>query len=137
MLRHPRTIIQARITEHFVTGHYNCAMIALTVLSEIFELPLSQQTIDAAQVLPGAGGVGNLCGFVSGGLMFIGAWGGFHQVPRHNLREMSQRYSNTILEQYGSLHCRDLLNDCASMGVAMLEASIPIIMEEIAKLNTS
>jgi hypothetical protein len=112
-------------------------MTALTVLAEIFEIPIGEQTVDAAQAMPGAGGVGDLCGFVSGGLMFIGVWGGYHQIPRSDLREMSYRFSVSILEKFGSLHCRDLRNNCASLAVRLLESSIPIFVEEMKKLNTS
>ena len=137
MLNNPTAIIKSRVEGDFVTGRYNCSMTALTVLAEIFEIPIAEQTIDAAQAMPGAGGVGDLCGFVSGGLMFIGVWAGFHHFSRGDIRQMSQRYSQTILEKFGSLHCCDLRNDCASLAVHLLESSIPIFMEEMKKLNTS
>ena len=85
--------------------------------------------------MPGAGGVGGLCGFVSGGLMFIGAWGGYYDIPRTKLRHMSQRFSQAITERFGSLHCQELRGDCAVLAVDLLNFCIPILAEEIEKVN--
>lgn len=112
-------------------------MTSFTVLSEIFNVPISQQTVHAAQVMPGAGGVGGLCGFVSGGLMFIGAWGGYFDIPRTKLRPMSQRFSQAITERFGSLHCQELRGDCAVLAVELLNLCVPILAEEIEKVDTN
>jgi len=73
MVSNTATLIQSRVNELFVSGDYNCAMMSLTMLFEVFHAPVSQQIVSTAQVMPGAGGVGGLCDLLSGGLVFIGA----------------------------------------------------------------
>lgn len=136
MLSHS-SLIQTRVNELFVTGKYNCSMTALSVFSELTGIPISQQTIDAAQMMPGAGGVGDLCGFISGSLMFIGVWGGYHNLPRADLRQMSLRMSQSIQERFGSLHCRELRDDCSILAVELLNFIAPILLEEIEKVYTT
>jgi C_GCAxxG_C_C family probable redox protein len=136
MKNNASSLIQNRVDELFVTGKYNCTMTALSVFAELEGIPLSQQAIDAAQMMPGAGGVGDLCGFISGSLMFIGVWGGYNNVPRADLRQMSMRLSQSVQERFGSLHCRDLRNDCAILAVQYLNFAAQILVEEIGKLMT-
>jgi len=134
MHKDPSTLIQTRVSELFNTGKYNCSMTTLAVFSELSNVPISQQTMNAAQMMPGAGGVGDLCGFISGCLMFVGVWGGYHNLPQADLRDMSHRLSQSIQERFGSLHCRDLRDDCSILAVELLSYSAPILTEEMEKL---
>ena len=128
------SLIQKRISELFETGKFNCSMTALAVLSELYYLQITQQTINAAQSLPGAGGVGDLCGFVSGYLMFIGVWGGYHNLERADLMQMSSRLSQSIQNQFGSLQCRELRGDCSIFAVEFFNFITPLVAEETEKL---
>lgn len=127
-------LVQQRVQEYFVSGENNCAMTMLKVLAEVFETPIDSQVVDAAQVMPGAGGVEGLCGLVSGVLMFIGAWGGHQSLHRSVLSPMSKRFSSGIQEHFGSLYCRDLRNGCDELAVKVLNFAIPLLQEEMTKV---
>jgi len=114
-------LIRQRVQEYFVEGDHNCAMTALKVLSEIFEVPLEPQVIDAASSLPGAGGTGELCGLVSGTLMFIGVWGrrkGFH---REAFEPVAKGFTEGVHERLGSVRCEALESDgCGALAEEVL-----------------
>jgi C_GCAxxG_C_C family probable redox protein len=118
--------VQQRVASYFVTGDNNCAMTVLRVLAEVFETPVTQQVIDAAQCLPGAGGVDHLCGLVSGALMFVGVWGGQQGLHRQLLRPLTSNFSQAVREHFGSLMCSDLrrTEGCGPLAVAFLTFTI-------------
>lgn len=121
--------VQQRVTTYFLTGDNNCAMTVLRVLSETFQTPVAQQVIDAAQCMPGAGGVDHLCGLVSGALMFVGVWGGQQGVHRQTLRPLTSDLSRAIQERFGSLMCSELrlVEGCGPLAVAFLTFTIPYL----------
>jgi len=123
------TLVQQRVATHFVTGENNCAMTVLRVLAEVFETPVAQPVIDAAQCMPGAGGVDHLCGLISGALMFVGVWGGQHGLHRQTLRPLTSSFSQAVQERFGSLMCSDLrpADGCGPLAVAFLTFAIPYL----------
>jgi C_GCAxxG_C_C family probable redox protein len=120
------TVVQQRVNAYFVTGENNCAMTVLRVLAEEFETPIAQPVIDAAQCMPGAGGIDHLCGLVSGALMFIGVWGGQQGLHRQTLRPLTSNFSQAVTERFGSLMCSDLrpADGCGPLAVAFLTFTI-------------
>jgi hypothetical protein len=116
------TFVQQRVATDFVTGDNNCAMTVLRVLSEAFQTPVTQQVIDAAQCMPGAGGVDHLCGLISGVLMFVGVWGAQQGLHRQTLRPLTSDFSRATKERFGSLMCSDLrpVEGCGPLAVAFL-----------------
>ncbi|MFN2283730.1 MAG: C-GCAxxG-C-C family (seleno)protein [Anaerolineae bacterium] len=116
------TLVQQRVATYFVTGENNCAMTVLRVLSEAFQTPVTQQVIDAAQCMPGAGGVDHLCGLISGALMFVGVWGAEQGLHRQTLQPLTSDFSRAIQERFGSLMCSDLrsVEGCGPLAVAFL-----------------
>jgi C_GCAxxG_C_C family probable redox protein len=123
------TFVQLRVAAYFVTGDNNCAMTVLRVLSEAFQTPVTQQVIDAAQCMPGAGGVDHLCGLISGVLMFVGVWGAQQGLHRQTLRPLTSNFSRAIQERFGSLMCSDLrlVEGCGPLAVAFLTFTIPYL----------
>lgn len=127
------TLVQQRVTTYFVSGDNNCAMTALRVLSEVFETPVAQPVIDAAQCLPGAGGVDHLCGLISGALMFVGVWSGQQGLHRSVLRPLTSSFSQAVQERFGSLMCSDLrpADGCGPLAVAFLTFTIPYLKSRL------
>lgn len=123
------TLVQQRVATYFVTGENNCAMTVLRVLGEVFEMPVTQPVIDAAQCMPGAGGVDHLCGLVAGALMFVGVWGGQQGLHRAVLRPVTSGFSQAVAERFGSLMCSDLrpADGCGPLAVAFLTFAIPYL----------
>lgn len=126
---HLETFVQQRVTTYFTSGDNNCAMTVLRVLSETFETPVAQQVIDAAQCMPGAGGVDHLCGLVSGALMFVGVWGAQNGLHRQTLRPLTSSFSQAVEERFGSLMCSELrpAAGCGPLAVAFLTFTIPYL----------
>ncbi|MBN1877007.1 MAG: C_GCAxxG_C_C family protein [Anaerolineae bacterium] len=132
-------LIKQRVEEYFVSGENNCAMTMLKILAEVFDEPLSPQVVEAAQVMPGAGGVGHLCGLVSGILMFIGVWGGRRGYHRSLLKPMSVKFTEEVQRQCGSIMCCDLKDNprysgCGDLAAQMLDFAIPLLRQEMARL---
>ena len=127
------TFVQQRVTTYFITGDNNCAMTVLRVLSETFQTPVTQQVIDAAQCMPGAGGVDHLCGLVSGVLMFVGVWGAQQGLHRQTLRPLTSDFSQAIQEHFGSLMCNDLrsVEGCGPLAAAFLTFTIRFLETRI------
>lgn len=129
-----QTLIRRRVATYFVSGDNNCAMTMLRVLAEIFDVPLAPSVVDAAQCMPGAGGVGGLCGLVSGVLMFIGVWAGHHGLHRRAVRSVSEGISEGVRQRFGSLHCDDLRNDCGALAVRVLDFAVLYLEPRFAAL---
>ncbi|HOU15098.1 MAG TPA: C-GCAxxG-C-C family (seleno)protein [Anaerolineae bacterium] len=129
MTNNMEALIKQRVAAYFISGDNNCAMTVLRVLAEVFDTPVAQPVIDAAQCMPGAGGVEHLCGLVSGVLMFVGVWGGQQGLHRQKLRPLTVNLSQAIQERFGSLMCRDLrpAEGCGPLAVAFLTFVIPYL----------
>ncbi len=128
--------IRERVQTYFVSGDYNCAMSAVKILAEYFETPLAPQVVDAARCLPGAGGMGEACGLVTGVLMFVGVWGAHHDYNRQTLNPLAQRVAAHVQRRFGSLCCRDLQSEtgCGSLAVEILSSLIPVLDEGMSEL---
>ena len=102
------TFINDRITEYFVKGDHNCAVSTLLILSEKYELPVSQQVLDAATGMNGAGRSQAQCGLVEGTLMFLGIWGRKHDLSQDEIVNICYEYAAGFINKFGSLSCREL-----------------------------
>lgn len=126
--------IRDRVKHYFVEGDNNCAMTVLRVLGETFEMPISPEVLTAAGVMPGAGGVGGLCGLVTGALMFLGVWGGQHGYHRSQLKPTSQEFMQQVKQHLGSSLCCDLKpaeGDCAPLAEQFLSFTIPFLQHAL------
>ena len=123
--------LREQVRLYFTSGKYNCAMTTLKVLTEVFEVPLHPQVLDAAQVVYGAGNTGGLCGLVTGALMFVGLWGAKHHIPRDRLSPLTQGMVTQIRERFGSVQCEVLENDCSKLTFEMLSWLIPYLRQAL------
>ena len=123
--------LQEQVRLYFTSGKYNCTMTTLKVLTEVFEVPLHPQVLDAARMAPGAGGTGGLCGLVTGALMFVGLWDAQHRIPRDQLWPLTQGMMAEIRERFGSVQCEVLENDCSKLTFEMLSFLIPYLRQAL------
>ena len=123
--------LQEQVRLYFTSGKYNCTMTTLKVLTEVFEVPLHPQVLDAARMAPGAGGTGGLCGLATGALMFVGLWSAQQRIPRDRLRPLTQGMMAEIRERFGSMQCEVLEGDCSQLAVEMLDFLIPYLRQAL------
>ena len=101
-------LINERVHHYYWDEDFNCATTTLKILSEIFRIELSPQTIDAAIGMHGAGAYGAQCGLVEGALMFLGIYGrvkgAADDVIISHCYHLAQEFEN----HFSSLICRIL-----------------------------
>jgi C_GCAxxG_C_C family probable redox protein len=134
--------IRQRVNEYFVYGDNNCTMTVLQILGEHFDTPINADVVGAAQCMPGAGGMGKLCGLVSGLLMFVGVWGKQQGIHRAQLAPITNQFMDVVQQRFGSTDCDDLrrAGGCAPLAVELLELSIPVLraeMEDVGRMALS
>jgi hypothetical protein len=100
-------------TEKEVHRHYwdhddNCAFTTLSIVSDLFAVPLESQVMDAALGMWGAGGHRAQCGLAEGALMFIGVLGNRRGLRREQISDLCKSFARGFEEQFGSLICREL-----------------------------
>lgn len=100
--------IRQRVHELYYGIDMNCARTTLTILGELLDVKIEEQTMDAALGLHGAGGFRAQCGLVEGALMFIGIWGRLHGKEEKEIVKKCYEYASVFTLKFGSLTCRDL-----------------------------
>lgn len=100
--------IKKRVHELYYGIDMNCARTTLTVLGEVLNVKIEDQTMDAALGLHGAGGFRAQCGLVEGALMFIGIWGRLHGKEEKEIVKACYDYAKQFTVKFGSLSCREL-----------------------------
>jgi C_GCAxxG_C_C family probable redox protein len=86
----------------------NCSTTTLLTLSEIFNINLSSQVLDAVTGMPGAGRSGSLCGLVGGSIMFIGIRGKENGLEHEEIVTMCNTFVKGFKKEFGSLSCKEL-----------------------------
>lgn len=102
------TLIPTRVAHYYRVDNLSCTTTTLKILSEIYEVEISQQVFDAALGLHGAGKYGAQCGLVEGGLMFITILGRARNLPDEWSVMMCNEFAHTFEQQFLSLLCREL-----------------------------
>lgn len=100
--------IDEQVHKFYWEDDYNCAITSLKTLSNIYKVELSEQVVNAAKGMHGAGKYGAQCGLVEGTLMFIGIFGtqcGFNHAA---IVKSCYQFAKSFEEQFGSLKCSDL-----------------------------
>lgn len=100
--------ITAMVHRYYWEDDINCATTALKTLSELFEIDLHPQVVDAAIGMHGAGGFGAQCGLVEGSLMFIGIWGRAQARDEESVANACHRFAADFQAKFGSLICSQL-----------------------------
>jgi hypothetical protein len=103
-----KDLIQARVREYYWQDDINCATTNLKILSEIFSVELSDQVIDAALGMHGAGKYGAQCGLVEGTLMFLGIIGRMKGISDENIENSCNEFAGQFENRFRSLLCRVL-----------------------------
>lgn len=100
--------VKRRVHDLYWKDDINCARTMLICLSELFQVPLEQQTLFSAIGLHGAGGFRAQCGLVEGGLMFIGIYYNHLGKNEKDIVGACYEYAEEFTKQFGSLKCCDL-----------------------------
>ena len=100
--------IQKRVKRYYWNDDINCAAASLKILAEKFDIPLSEQVIDAALGMHGAGGYGAQCGLVEGPLLFMGIVGRRLNIPDDDITASCREFAAQFENRFNSLLCRVL-----------------------------
>lgn len=101
-------LVRERITQYYRADEVNCAIATLKVLGERFDVDISQQVLDSAVGMNGAGQHRAQCGLVEGCLMFLGILGQKRGMSTDDIMELCRTYAAEFEKQFGSLSCRVL-----------------------------
>jgi hypothetical protein len=97
--------IRERVHRYYWRDDINCATTALKVLGERFAIPLSDQVLQAAVGLHGAGGLGAQCGLVDGTLMFLGIAAKRAGASDAEAARRCRGFAHAFHGRFGSLRC--------------------------------
>lgn len=97
--------IKERVAHYYWKDDRNCATTNLKILAEIFNIELSNQVIDAATGMHGAGKYGAQCGLVEGTLMFLGILGKENNIPEDVIVDHCRAYAQQFESEFTSLSC--------------------------------
>ena len=101
-------LIKKRVAEYYWKDDINCAVTTLKILSEKFNIILSNQVLDAAIGMHGAGGYGAQCGLVEGVLMFIGIAEKANNAKDKKIIENCKNFAKQFENKFKSLECKVL-----------------------------
>jgi C_GCAxxG_C_C family probable redox protein len=101
-------LINEKVHSYYWNDDLNCAITSLLTFSEIFQINLNTQILDAAIGMPGAGSYGAQCGLVAGALMFIGIQGKEKGLETEDIVNRCNDFAKGFEDEFGSLNCRDL-----------------------------
>ena len=100
--------IDQEVHRHYWHHDDTCAFTTLSIVSDLFSIPLQSQVMDSALGLWGAGGHRAQCGLVEGALMFIGVLGSRRALNRDQISKLCRNFARGFEEQFGSLICKEL-----------------------------
>ncbi|WP_297219808.1 C-GCAxxG-C-C family protein [uncultured Desulfovibrio sp.] len=96
------------VHEAYWEKRLNCALISLTLLGRLFDVPVEAPVLAAAGGLNGAGRFQAQCGLVEGPMMFLGLLGARHGLNHKAVGKWCYRYADSFQQRFGSLNCRVL-----------------------------
>jgi C_GCAxxG_C_C family probable redox protein len=97
--------IEEKVHEYYWRDDINCATTMLKTVSEMFNIELSQQVIDSAVGMHGAGKFGAQCGLVEGSLMLIGIIGRRKNLSDEITVKNCYGFADKFQKKFGSLNC--------------------------------
>lgn len=100
-----RSFVQTRVKNLYWDKDLNCATTNILILSEKFEIKLSNQVLDSAIGMHGAGKYGAQCGLVEGTLMFLGIIGKFKNIPENEIVSSCKMFAAEFEKKFSSLSC--------------------------------
>ena len=100
-----QSFVQERIKKYYGNDDLSCTTANLKILSEKFNIKLSDQVYDSAVGMHGAGEYGAQCGLVEGTLMFLGIIGRLMHVPDEETVYSCNEFARKFEKQFSSLLC--------------------------------
>ncbi len=97
--------VKRTVSKYYWEEDINCATTTLKTLSEVFEIELNSQVVDAAQGMHGAGEYGAQCGLVEGTLMFLGIFARENDIPDHAIVNSCKKFAGQFENRFNSLQC--------------------------------
>ncbi len=97
--------IRKRVHSCYWDREVNCATTSLLLLGERFGVQLSDQVLDAAAGMHGAGGYRAQCGLVEGPLMFLGIVGRQAGIPDKEIEKSCRQFASQFEGRFSSLLC--------------------------------
>lgn len=102
------SFVQERVKNYYWDNDLNCATTNLLILSEKFSVKLSDQVVDSALGMHGAGEYGVQCGLVEGTLMFLGIIGRLMGISDNEIINSCKEFAGSFENQFSSLLCSTL-----------------------------
>jgi hypothetical protein len=100
--------ISQQVREYYWQHDLNCATTTLKILAEQYSIDLSDQVLDSAIGMHGAGKYGAQCGLVEGTLLFLGILGRVKKLSHDDISALCCRYAGCFEGQFSSLQCSEL-----------------------------
>ncbi|WP_457572253.1 C-GCAxxG-C-C family (seleno)protein [Desulfovulcanus sp.] len=100
--------VKERVHDYYWKDDLNCASTTLKILSEFFDINLSNQVMDAAIGMHGAGKYQAQCGLVEGALMFVGILGRGKGISDRETILFCKKLAGEFEKNFGSLLCKIL-----------------------------
>jgi len=125
----------------------NCATTVLKIFAEQYAIELTDQVLDGAVGMHGAGKYGAQCGLVEGTLLFLGILGRAKHLPDDQICRSCYQFAERFEKRFASLRCSELRPEGFSedlpphlceeltaraviMGSAFLEETLPGIKRQ-------
>jgi hypothetical protein len=103
-----KEFIRKRVKKYYWHDDINCATTNLKILSEKLGIELSDQIIDAALGMHGAGEYGAQCGLIEGTLMFLGILGRTLNISDDDIVNSCNEFAGQFENRFKSLLCNIL-----------------------------
>lgn len=100
--------IRNLVHDYYWIDDFNCATTTLKTLAKAFSVEISQQVIDAAIGMHGAGKYGAQCGLVEGMLLFIGIYGRSREIDDNEIVDLCSSLAEGFENNFSSLLCSQL-----------------------------
>ncbi|MCK5126643.1 MAG: C_GCAxxG_C_C family protein [candidate division Zixibacteria bacterium] len=100
-----RQFIEDKIKIYFEIEEHNCAVCVIKVLSERFDFPIEQQTLDACLAQNGLGQYGAQCGLITGATMFLGIVAAQNNWEKEKLYLHTRELTALFEKKFKSLLC--------------------------------
>ncbi len=103
-----QSFVEKRIKSYYWDDDLSCTTANLKILSEKFNIKLSDQVFDSAIGMHGAGEYGAQCGLVEGTLMFLGIIGRLMSTPDEEIVNSCNEFARKFENRFSSLLCNIL-----------------------------
>jgi C_GCAxxG_C_C family probable redox protein len=100
-----RELVKKRVAQYYWEEDLNCTTTTLKILSERFNIEVSDQVFSAATGMHGAGEYGAQCGLVEGALMFLGIFVQHKNYPKDLTVTSCYEFAKAFENTFGSLQC--------------------------------